>query len=64
MSASAIPDIVKKNVRAVLLSKIGGVVAAQFLKDYKHLVQEKLNYVEYGFPDIESFIKAIPEYAR
>ncbi|XP_041367786.1 uncharacterized protein LOC121382278 [Gigantopelta aegis] len=64
MSASTIPDIVKKNVRAVLLSKIGGVVAAQFLKDYKHLVQEKLNYVEYGFPDIETFIKAIPDYAR
>ena len=59
-----IPDRVKKNVRAVLLSKQGGVLVSNFTKDYKALLQEPLHFKDLGFTTIKEFIDAIPDVVR
>ncbi|XP_046545662.1 uncharacterized protein LOC124255787 isoform X2 [Haliotis rubra] len=65
MSSSGIPDDVKKNVRAVLLSKTGGgVLVSDFKKDYRRLINSKIFIEHYGFNNIKDFVEAIPEYAR
>ncbi|XP_071115796.1 uncharacterized protein [Haliotis cracherodii] len=64
MAAGNIPEDVKKNVRAVLLSKIGGVLVSDFRKDYRNLTNKKLFIENYGFDNYKDFVEAIPEYAR
>ena len=62
--SKAVPESVKKEVRSVLLSKIGGVKLRQFTKDYKQLVGQHISWKTYGFLNILDFFKAIPEVAR
>lgn len=59
-----IDEGLKNNVRAVLLSKIGGVLMTDFLRDYAELVQKPLKFQELGFKSLETFFRAIPDTAR
>ncbi|ESP03597.1 hypothetical protein LOTGIDRAFT_171244 [Lottia gigantea] len=62
--ASEIPSPLKKSIRAVLLSKLGGVLVSQFAKDYKALVQEQLPFKRLGFDNMEDFFTAMPDVVR
>ncbi|XP_033729670.1 uncharacterized protein LOC117318851 [Pecten maximus] len=59
-----VPPDVKKNVRSVLLSKVGGVLVSEFGKDYKSLLQKPLQYKAMGFQTMTDFIKAMPDVVR
>ncbi|XP_005091642.2 uncharacterized protein LOC101850625 [Aplysia californica] len=59
-----IPEEVKKNVRAVLLSRTGGVPLNQFLYDYQKLLCEPLMFKPLGFSSLHKFMEAIPDVAR
>ncbi|OWF53967.1 Polyadenylate-binding protein, cytoplasmic and nuclear [Mizuhopecten yessoensis] len=59
-----VPGEVKKNVRSVLLSKIGGVLVSEFGKDYKSLLQKPLHFKNWGFQSMTDFIKAMPDVVR
>lgn len=61
---TTVPDHIKKNVRAVLLSKVGGILVSDFCKDYKSLLREQLNYKQLNFDNINDFIKAMPDVVR
>ena len=62
--SSPVPEEIKRNVRSVLLSKVGGVQMNMFLKDYKSLVLEQLDYRALGFQRLQEFFSSIPEIAR
>ena len=62
--SSQVPEEIKRNVRAVLLSKVGGVPMGMFIKDYKSLVLAQLDYRGLGFQTLQAFFKSIPEIAR
>lgn len=59
-----VPDNVKRNVRAVLLSKVGGVLVSDLVKDYKSLLKEPLRFKDLGFSTIKEFVDAMPEVCR
>ncbi|XP_053405114.1 uncharacterized protein LOC123566395 [Mercenaria mercenaria] len=61
-----IPDSIKENVRAVLLSKTdgSGILVSTFLKDYKSIIHKPLMYKDYGYQTLEKFIKDIPDVCR
>lgn len=59
-----VPSDVKKNVRSVLLSKVGGVLVSEFSRDYKSLLQIPLKYKNLGFETMTDFIKAMPDVVR
>ena len=61
-----IPDHIKDNVRAVLLSKTdgSGVLVSGFLRDYKAMLHESLQFRNYGFQTIQDFIEALPDVCR
>lgn len=61
-----IPDEIKENVRAVLLSKTdgSGILVSAFLKDYKAMIFEPLRYKAYGYETLEKFINDIPDVCR
>ncbi|KAK3801754.1 hypothetical protein RRG08_043770 [Elysia crispata] len=61
--SSQVPEEIKRNVRAVLLSKVGGVPMGMFIKDYKSLVLAQLDYRGLGFQTLQAFFKSIPEIA-
>ncbi|KAK3098354.1 hypothetical protein FSP39_018711 [Pinctada imbricata] len=61
---ASVPDNIKKNVRAVLLSKQGGVLVSDFTKDYKSLLKEQLRFKDLGFSTLKELIDAIPEVVR
>lgn len=61
---TTIPDHIKKNARAVLLSKVGGILVSDFCKDYKSLLREQLNYKQLKYNNINDFIKAMPDVVR
>ncbi|KAL4227975.1 hypothetical protein ACF0H5_013413 [Mactra antiquata] len=62
----SVPDNVKENIRAVLLSKTDGtgILVSQFLRDYKSYVQETLCIRDLGYDGIEKFLKDIPDVCR
>ncbi|GFR96343.1 tudor domain-containing 7 protein [Elysia marginata] len=62
--SNPVPEEIKRNVRAVLLSKVGGVHLNSFIKDYKSLVLEQFDYRGLGFETLQAFLKTIPEIAR
>lgn len=59
-----VPDNVKRNVRAVLLSKVGGVLVSDLVKDYKSLLKEPLKFKDLGFSSIKEFVDAMPDVCR
>lgn len=59
-----VPDNVKRNVRAVLLSKVGGVLVSDLVKDYKSLLKEPLRFKDLGFSSIKEFVDAMPDVCR
>ncbi|KAK7492560.1 hypothetical protein BaRGS_00016226 [Batillaria attramentaria] len=61
---AVVPEGLKNSVRAVLLSKLGGVLMTQFLSDFEELVKEPLNFKRLGFETLEAFLRAIPDTAR
>ncbi|XP_062575711.1 uncharacterized protein LOC134237599 [Saccostrea cucullata] len=64
MPVTTVPDQVKKNIRAVLLSKVGGVLVSDLIKDYKSLLKEPLRFKDLGFSSIKEFVDAIPDVCR
>nr|XP_022331627.1 uncharacterized protein LOC111129501 isoform X2 [Crassostrea virginica] len=64
MPVNTVPDNVKRNVRAVLLSKVGGVLVSDLVKDYKSLLKEPLKFKDLGFSTIKEFVEAMPEVCR
>ena len=61
-----IPNKIRENVRAVLLSKTDGkgVLVNDFLRDYKRILQEPLMYSSLGYSNLPEFLKAIPDVCR
>ena len=59
----AVPDEIKKNVRAVLMSK-KGVPLNKFPQDYKNLLCEPLRFRDLGFSNLQSLMESIPDVAR
>ena len=61
-----IPDKIKENVRAVLLSKTDGkgVLVNDFLRDYKSILREPLMFSSLGYSNLPEFLKAIPDVCR
>jgi len=57
-------DEFKKNLRSVLLSKAGGVEINRILADYQTYVGQPLMYRKYGFPDVQSLLRALPDVAQ
>ena len=62
----SIPDDIKENVRAVLLSKTdgSGILVSTFLKDYRSIIHKPLMYKDLGYQTLEKFIKDIPDVCR
>ena len=59
-----ISEELKKNLRAVLLSKVGGVELHRIAADYRTYIGHPLPYRHYGFQDVQSLLQAIPDVAR
>jgi len=59
-----ITEVLKKNLRSVLLSKAGGVDLRRIETDYLQFVREPLRYQYYGFRNLESFLQAMPDVAK
>lgn len=66
MEAKQVPDNIKEDVRAVLLSKTDGtgILVSKFLSDYKSFVHNMLKYKEMGFSGLQAFLEAIPDVCR
>ncbi|XP_013389916.1 uncharacterized protein LOC106158465 [Lingula anatina] len=56
-----IPSDVKKEVRAVLLSKVKGVPLCHFTTDYKTFVGHALNWKALEFNRLTDFLQAMPD---
>ena len=64
-SEAKVPPEIKKNVRAVLLSMIGGVSLEKFQSDYRTLVAgQPLDPPRLGFCSLLDFLKAMPDVVR
>lgn len=61
---SEVPKGIRREIRAVLLSKQGGVPLHTFLRDYQKLTDTRLDLREMGYSSIRAFIGAIPDTAR
>lgn len=61
-----IPENIKENVRAVLLSKTdgNGILVSNFLNDYKTYVHQPLKYKDLGYKSLEAFINSLPDVCR
>lgn len=57
-------DECKMSLRAVLLSNAGGVELNKVIADYKRLVGTHLPFRHFGYPDVRSFLEAIPDVAQ
>ena len=58
-----VPEDVKKEIRSILLSKIGGVRLGDFQKDFKRLIGHPLNLRALKLTNLSSLIEAIPDVA-
>ena len=58
-----VPEDIKKNVRAVLMSK-KGIALNRFLQDYKELICVPLKFRELGFSSLHDMMESIPDVAR
>ena len=59
-----VPEYLQKEIRAVLLSKIGGVPLSELRKDYKKLIGHDLDYSSLGFRSLKQLLLSIPDVAR
>ncbi|XP_070542865.1 uncharacterized protein [Ptychodera flava] len=59
-----VPEKTKIGIRAVLLSKIGGVAVEDFHKDFKKLLGTHFNFREMGFSTILECMRSIPDVVR
>ncbi|KAK2157072.1 hypothetical protein LSH36_199g00004 [Paralvinella palmiformis] len=59
-----VPEHLQKEIRAVLLSKIGGVQLSDLQKDYRQLLCHSLDYRSLGFKNLKQFLLSIPDAAR
>ena len=63
MGCVAVPEEVKKEIRSILLSKIGGVKLGDFQKDFTRLIGHPLNLKALKLTRLSSLIEAIPDVA-
>ena len=63
-AAKEIPDAVKRNIRAVLLSKIGGVPLDKFGKDYRELLGQPFPFRDLGYPTLKQCLASIQDAVR
>jgi hypothetical protein len=59
-----VPEEMKRNLRAVLLSKDRGVALEDLCRDYENFVNQPLCIKELGYQNLEAFLRAIPDAAR
>lgn len=59
-----LPDDVVTAIRAVALSKVGGVPLKNFLRDYKELNGKALQPKEYKFKTLTDLMDSIPMVVR
>ena len=59
-----VPDDVKKNLRAVLLSASQGVPLTELIRDYKKFVGKHLDVRGLGFTDLSRLLENVPDVAR
>lgn len=59
-----VPEQLKREIRAVLLSKIGGVPLTQLPKDYSKLTCQRIPWQRFGFNNLEELLAAIPDVAQ
>lgn len=54
----------KRNVRVVLLFKVGGVLVSDLVKDYKSFLKEFFRFKDYGFFIIKEFVDVMFDVCR
>ena len=59
-----VPEELKKEIRSVLLSKVGGVEVNRFIRDFRALVCKPILYRSLGFQNLTELFQSIPEVAR
>ena len=64
MDTNQILEKTKKELRSLLISAPRGVAVNLLAKDYKMVMGKELAYRDFGFGNIEHFIKAIPDTIR
>ena len=63
MDRVVVPEEVKKEIRSILLSKVGGVRQANFQKDFAHFMGHPLNLKALKMNRLSDLIEAIPDVA-
>ena len=57
-------ETLKAKLRGVLLSNVKGVFLSDIRREYQSLYGESLNFYEFGYPDMITFLRSMPEVAR
>ena len=60
----SVPDNVKVEIRATLLSKLGGVVENSFAADFYKLNKYYLKVSNFGFQSVNDMMTSMPDVAR
>ena len=59
-----VPEEVKKMVRSVLLSVVGGIKVTEFHREYKKITDEPIMWKKLGFRNLIELFQAMPDVAR
>lgn len=59
-----IPESLKNNIRAILLSRSGGISLSEFVSDYCDYHGEPPRFRDFGFSSLQEFLKLLPDVAR
>ncbi|BFY98655.1 hypothetical protein BsWGS_01695 [Bradybaena similaris] len=59
-----IPESMKNNIRALLLSRSGGIALSEFVSDYCNRHREPLRFRDFGFSSLQEFMKSLPDVVR
>ena len=63
-NGNCVPEVVKKQMRSVLMSSENGVKLSNFVRDYSDLVHEPLPFKKYGFPNLVSMMLSVQDVCR
>ena len=64
MDKDAVLDKTKKELRSLLISAPRGVALTLLAKDYKMVMGKELPYRQFGYRNIEEFIRSVPDTIR
>ena len=59
-----VPEEIKKLIRSVLLSVVGGIKVSDVPRQYKLITNENLNWTSLGYKNLIELLREIPDVAR